>query len=256
MEITTIKLSQIRPDSLQPRKIFQDAQIDDLAESIKKYGLLQPILVKKQDDRYIIIAGERRYRACKKLGLEYVEVIIKDDENAMLISLIENIQRENLTALEEAVAIQNIKDKYKCTHEELSKLLGKTRVYITNKLRILNADEYTKKLLSDNNITEGHARALLGQRDVKKRQELARRILTKGLSVRQVEKSIRDESEKSADKDIQKEELYKDLIDMLEEKLCTKISINSIDSENGSIVIDFYSKEQLEDITDMIIGEM
>lgn len=256
MEITTIKLSQIRPDSLQPRKIFQDAQIDDLAESIKKYGLLQPILVKKQDDRYIIIAGERRYRACKKLGLEYVEVIIKDDENAMLISLIENIQRENLTALEEAVAIQNIKDKYKCTHEELSKLLGKTRVYITNKLRILNADEYTKKLLSDNNITEGHARALLGQRDVKKRQELARKILTKGLSVRQVEKSIRDESKKSSYKDIQKEELYKDLIDMLEEKLCTKISINSIDSENGSIVIDFYSKEQLEDITDMIIGEM
>jgi chromosome partitioning protein spoOJ len=256
MEITTIKLSQIRPDSLQPRKIFQDAQIDDLAESIKKYGLLQPILVKKQDDRYIIIAGERRYRACKKLGLEYVEVIIKDDENAMLISLIENIQRENLTALEEAVAIQNIKDKYKCTHEELSKLLGKTRVYITNKLRILNADEYTKKLLSDNNITEGHARALLGQRDVKKRQELARKILTKGLSVRQVEKSIRDESEKSSYKDIQKEELYKDLIDMLEEKLCTKISINSIDSENGSILIDFYSKEQLEDITDMIIGEM
>lgn len=256
MEITTIKLSQIRPDSLQPRKIFQDAQIDDLAESIKKYGLLQPILVKKQDDRYIIIAGERRYRACKKLGLEYVEVIIKYDENAMLISLIENIQRENLTALEEAVAIQNIKDKYKCTHEELSKLLGKTRVYITNKLRILNADEYTKKLLSDNNITEGHARALLGQRDVKKRQELARKILTKGLSVRQVEKSIRDESEKSSYKDIQKEELYKDLIDMLEEKLCTKISINSIDSENGSIVIDFYSKEQLEDITDMIIGEM
>ena len=256
MEITTIKLSQIRPDSLQPRKIFQDAQIDDLAESIKKYGLLQPILVKKQDDRYIIIAGERRYRACKKLGLEYVEVIIKDDENAMLISLIENIQRENLTALEEAVAIQNIKDKYKCTHEELSKLLGKTRVYITNKLRILNADEYTKKLLSDNNITEGHARALLGQRDVKKRQELARKILTKGLSVRQVEKSIRVESEKSSDKDIQKEELYKDLIDMLEEKLCTKISINSIDSENGSILIDFYSKEQLEDITDMIIGEM
>lgn len=256
MEITTIKLSQIRPDSLQPRKIFQDAQIDDLAESIKKYGLLQPILVKKQDDRYIIIAGERRYRACKKLGLEYVEVIIKDDENAMLISLIENIQRENLTALEEAVAIQNIKDKYKCTHEELSKLLGKTRVYITNKLRILNADEYTKKLLSDNNITEGHARALLGQRDVKKRQELARKILTKGLSVRQVEKSIRDESEKSSYKDIQKEELYKDLIDMLEEKLCTKISINSIESENGSIVIDFYSKEQLEDITDMIIGEM
>ena len=256
MEITTIKLSQIRPDSLQPRKIFQDAQIDDLAESIKKYGLLQPILVKKQDDRYIIIAGERRYRACKKLGLEYVEVIIKDDENAMLISLIENIQREKLTALEEAVAIQNIKDKYKCTHEELSKLLGKTRVYITNKLRILNADEYTKKLLSDNNITEGHARALLGQRDVKKRQKLARKILTKGLSVRQVEKSIRDESEKSSYKDIQKEELYKDLIDMLEEKLCTKISINSIDSENGSIVIDFYSKEQLEDITDMIIGEM
>ena len=256
MEITTIKLSQIRPDSLQPRKICQDAQIDDLAESIKKYGLLQPILVKKQDDRYIIIAGERRYRACKKLGLEYVEVIIKDDENAMLISLIEHIQRENLTALEEAVAIQNIKDKYKCTHEELSKLLGKTRVYITNKLRILNADEYTKKLLSDNNITEGHARALLGQRDVKKRQELARKILTKGWSVRQVEKSIRDESEKSSYKDIQKEELYKDLIDMLEEKLCTKISINSIDSENGSIVIDFYSKEQLEDITDMIIGEM
>ena len=256
MEITTIKLSQIRPDSLQPRKIFQDAQIDDLAESIKKYGLLQPILVKKQDDRYIIIAGERRYRACKKLGLEYVEVIIKDDENAMLISLIESIQRENLTALEEAVAIQNIKDKYKCTHEELSKLLGKTRVYITNKLRILNADEYTKKLLSDNNITEGHARALLGQRDVKKRQELARKVLTNGLSVRQVEKSIRDENEAFQSKESQNDENYEELIELLEEKLCTKISISSEENESGSIVIDFYSKEQLEAIADMIIGQM
>ena len=153
MDITRLKLSEITADSSQPRKIFEDAQIDDLAESIKRYGLLQPILVKKVGEKYVIIAGERRYRACRKLGLEYVEVIIKDDENAMLISLIENIQRENLTALEEAIAIQNIKDKYKCTHEDLSKLLGKTRVYITNKLRILNADDYTKKLLSDNNIT-------------------------------------------------------------------------------------------------------
>ena len=203
----------------------------------------------------MIIAGERRYRACRKLGLEYVEVIIKDDENAMLISLIENIQRENLTALEEAIAIQNIKDKYKCTHEELSKLLGKTRVYITNKLRILNADDYTKKLLSDNNISEGHARALLAQRDVKKRQELARKILSKGLSVRQVEKSIRDENE-AFHKEHHNDENYEELIEMLEEKLCTKISISSEENESGRIVIDFYSKEQLEAIADMIIGEM
>ena len=226
-----------------------------MAESIKRYGPLQPILVKKVGEKYVIIAGERRYRACRKLGLEYVEVIIKDDENAMLISLIENIQRENLTALEEAIAIQNIKDKYKCTHEDLSKLLGKTRVYITNKLRILNADDYTKKLLSDNNISEGHARALLGQRDVKKRQELARKILSKGLSVRQVEKSIRDENEAFQSKESQNEN-YEELIEMLEEKLCTKISINSEENESGRIVIDFYSKEQLEAIADMIIGEM
>ena len=226
-----------------------------MAESIKRYGLLQPILVKKVGDKYMIIAGERRYRACRKLGLEYVEVIIKDDENEMLISLIENIQRENLTALEEAIAIQNIKDKYKCTHEELSKLLGKTRVYITNKLRILNADDYTKKLLSDNNISEGHARALLAQRDVKKRQELARKILSKGLSVRQVEKSIRDENEAFQSNESQNEN-YEELVEMLEEKLCTKISINSEENESGSIVIDFYSKEQLETIVDMIIGEM
>lgn len=256
MDITRLKLSEITADSSQPRKIFEDAQIEDLAESIKRYGLLQPILVKKVGDKYVIIAGERRYRACRKLGLEYVEVIIKDDENAMLISLIENIQRENLTALEEAIAIQNIKDKYKCTHEELSKLLGKTRVYITNKLRILSVDDYTKKLLSDNNISEGHARALLAQRDVKKRQELARKILSKGLSVRQVEKSIRDENEAFQSKEHHNDENYEELIEMLEEKLCTKISISSEENESGNIVIDFYSKEQLEDIVDMIIGEM
>ena len=213
MDITRLKLSEITADSSQPRKIFEDAQIEDLAESIKRYGLLQPILVKKVGDKYVIIAGERRYRACRKLRLEYVEVIIKDDENAMLISLIENIQRENLTALEEAIAIQNIKDKYKCTHEELSKLLGKTRVYITNKLRILNADDYTKKLLSDKN-------------------------------------------EAFQSKEHHNDENYEELIEMLEEKLCTKISISSEENESGSIVIDFYSKEQLEAIADIIIGEM
>lgn len=246
MEIVKIQISKLIVDENQPRKIFDEEQIKNLSKSIKKYGLLQPVLVRQIGEKYQIIAGERRYRACKMANIEYVDAIIKKDENVSEIALIENIQRENLSPLEEANAILRLKNERGYTHEELSKILGKTRVYITNKLRILGTDDYTKKLLEQGDISEGHARALLGEKDVLKRQQLAKKILSEGLSVRAVEKSVKNTSIGNNDDD------FEDAIHMLEEKLGTKVSIVS-DNKSGSIIIDYYSYEQLQYIIKNII---
>ena len=249
MEIQKLNINLIRQDENQPRKIFDKAQIEDLAKSIKKFGLLQPILVKKIDNYYQIVAGERRYRACKILNLEYVDVIVKDYENIAEIALIENIQRENLTPLEEAEAILSLKNAKNYTHEELSEILGKTRVYITNKLRILTADDTTKKMLKDNKISEGHARALLAEKDIEKRKKLAQKIISSGLSVRDVEKAVKSKKNKKNDAFDEDEQI----IEMLEEKLSTKVDIKRQSEEKGSINIEFYSYEQLRDIIENIL---
>lgn len=251
MEIEKININDIIQDKEQPRKIFDEEQIEALASSIEKFGLLQPILVKKIGDKYQIIAGERRYRACKKLGLINIDVIVKNDENTAEIALIENIQRENLSPIEEASAILSLKEKKNYTHEELSRILGKTRVYITNKLRILGIDEDTKDLLEEGKISEGHARALLGEKDIEQRVKLAQKILKNGLSVRDIEKEVK-KSKKLKDKVNEEDE---QIIDLLEERLSTKIEIKRQDNQKGSISIDFYSYEQLRDIVEYILGE-
>lgn len=251
MEIEKININDIIQDKEQPRKIFDEDQIEALASSIEKFGLLQPILVKKIGDKYQIIAGERRYRACKKLDLINIDVIVKNDENTAEIALIENIQRENLSPIEEASAILSLKEKKNYTHEELSRILGKTRVYITNKLRILGIDEDTKDLLEEGKISEGHARALLGEKDIEQRVKLAQKILKNGLSVRDIEKEVK-KSKKLKDKANEEDE---QIIDLLEERLSTKIEIKRQDNQKGSISIDFYSYEQLRDIVEYILGE-
>lgn len=251
MEIEKININDIIQDKEQPRKIFDEEQIEALASSIEKFGLLQPILVKKIGDKYQIIAGERRYRACKKLDLINIDVIVKNDENTAEIALIENIQRENLSPIEEASAILSLKEKKNYTHEELSRILGKTRVYITNKLRILGIDEDTKDLLEEGKISEGHARALLGEKDIEQRVKLAQKILKNGLSVRDIEKEVK-KSKKLKDKVNEEDE---QIIDLLEERLSTKIEIKRQDNQKGSISIDFYSYEQLRDIVEYILGE-
>lgn len=251
MEIEKININDIIQDKEQPRKIFDEEQIEALASSIEKFGLLQPILVKKIGDKYQIIAGERRYRACKKLDLINIDVIVKNDENTAEIALIENIQRENLSPIEEASAILSLKEKKDYTHEELSRILGKTRVYITNKLRILGIDEDTKDLLEEGKISEGHARALLGEKDIEQRVKLAQKILKNGLSVRDIEKEVK-KSKKLKDKVNEEDE---QIIDLLEERLSTKIEIKRQDNQKGSISIDFYSYEQLRDIVEYILGE-
>lgn len=251
MNIEKIDINLIVRDESQPRKIFDDNQIKELAYSIQKYGLLQPILVKKVDNKYKIIAGERRYRALKLLKSKTVDAIIKNDENISEIALIENIQRENLSPLEEANAILKLKNSNNYTHEELSRLLGKTRVYITNKLRMLLADEDTKKLLKDDKISEGHARALLGEKDINERKKIAQKILNLGLSVRDTEKAVKNSKNKKYKINSEDEEIR----EMLEEKLSTKVEIKRQNMEKGSISIQFYSYEQLRYIIDEILGE-
>ena len=251
MKIEKININDIIQDKEQPRRIFDEEQIDALASSIEKFGLLQPILVKKIGDKYQIIAGERRYRACKKLDLINIDVIVKNNENVAEIALIENIQRENLSPIEEANAILSLKEKKNYTHEELSRILGKTRVYITNKLRILGIDEDTKDLLEEGKISEGHARALLGEKDIEQRVKLAQKILKNGLSVRDIEKEVK-KSKKLKNKINEEDE---QIIDLLEERLSTKIEIKRQDKGKGSISIDFYSYEQLRDIVEYILGE-
>ena len=240
MEIIKVELSKLIIDENQPRKIFDEEQIKNLSLSIKKYGLLQPILVRQLEDKYKIIAGERRYRACKLANIKYVDVRIKENEN---------IQRENLTPLEEANAILKLKNENNYTHEELSKILGKTRVYITNKLRILGIDDFTKKLLEHGDISEGHARALLAEKDISKRQKLAKKILSEGLSVRAVEKSVKKSDIISKDED------FDELIQMLEEKLGTKVSIQN-NNQSGNIIIEYYSLDQLQDIVGNMIDNV
>jgi chromosome partitioning protein spoOJ len=249
MEIIKVELSKLIIDENQPRKIFDEEQIKNLSLSIKKYGLLQPILVRQLEDKYKIIAGERRYRACKLANIKYVDVIIKENENITQIALIENIQRENLTPLEEANAILKLKNENNYTHEELSKILGKTRVYITNKLRILGIDDFTKSLLERGDISEGHARALLAEKDISKRQKLAKKILSEGLSVRAVEKSVKKSDIISKDED------FDELIQMLEEKLGTKVSIQN-NNQSGNIIIEYYSLDQLQDIVSNMIDNV
>lgn len=247
MNIEKIDINLIIADKSQPRKIFDEKQIDELAISIQNFGLLQPILVQKTDAYYKIIAGERRYRACKKLGFKNIDVIVKNDDNTAEIALIENIQREDLSSIEEAKAILLLKEQKGYTHEEVSKILGKTRTYITNKLRLLGADKQTKKLLEDGRISEGHAKALLGEKNIQKRISIAKKILQDKLSVRDTEREVKkSQNSKQTEED-------EEIINLLEEKLCTKVEIKRQKNEKGSINIEFYSYEQLKDIVENIV---
>lgn len=244
MDIVNVKIKDIKPDTNQPRKYFDEEKLKDLAKSIKKHGILSPVILQKTGQNYILIAGERRYRACKMLELDSIPAVIKQDGNCRIISLIENIQRENLTALEEAEAIYEIKTRNGYTQDETAKLIGKTRSYVANKLRLLSLDENTKNRLKDGKITEGHARTLLAEKDEAKREVLIDKILSGNLSVRATEK-------KAYKKDTQE---MSELQDYLEDRLCTKVDI--VPKKNGgTITIEYYSQDELKNIVEKISGE-
>lgn len=259
-DVVVLKTSQIEPNKDQPRKSFDNEKIDELAASIKQYGIIQPIIVSKKDDYYQIIAGERRWRAAKKAGLKEVPVVIKEytEREIAEISLIENIQREDLNPIEEALSYKQLIDDYKLTQEELSQRVSKSRTVITNAMRLLKLDKEVQQMLVDKEISSGHARALLGIENQAAQLKLAKEIVEKSLSVRQTEDMVKLlNEEKPSPKKKEKEVdnmgfLYRDLEKKMTDALGTKVKINRKDKDKGKVEISYFSEDELDRIYGII----
>ncbi len=250
-EIVELDLNELRPNPYQPRKKFDEEALKELAESIKEHGVFQPIIVKKSIKGYEIVAGERRYRASKMLGLEKIPAIIKDftDDEMMQISLLENLQRENLTSIEEAKAYKAIIDASNLTQEELAKKVGKSRSYITNILGLLTLPNSIQNLILDNKISMGHARTLSKIEDEDKIKELANKVISDNLSVRELEDLVKDDKVEKRVKIVRStpSNEYKDVERKLKEKLGSDVKVS-----NNKITIKFSSVQDLNRILDII----
>ena len=259
--ILMLKLDLVQPNKEQPRKTFDEEKINELAESIKNYGLLQPLLVQKNDSFYEIIAGERRWRAAKAAGLKEVPAVLKEysKQEAMEISLIENVQRADLNPIEEALGYRQLIDEFGLTQEEIAVRVAKSRTAITNTMRLLKLDEQIQNMLVQGVITSGHARALLSLEDTQMQLKAAKEILDKKLSVRETERLVkRLQKEASGEKKEEKKKdetlalIYQDLEDRMKSVMGTKVSIHNKDKNKGRIEIEYYSEAELERIVEMI----
>lgn len=254
--VKTIPINLIKPNEEQPRKNFDMEKILQLAQSIKEHGIIQPLVLKKIDDTYIIIAGERRWRAAKSAGLEDVPAVIMDlsDKNLLEISLIENIQREDLNPIEEAVAYKKLLDDFKITQEELGNRIGKSRTVITNCIRLLNLDKRVQSYLIDGVISEGHARILLTIQDKEIQYITAQKIIDEQLSVRETEKLIKNLSNTNHKKkeNIKNDNVYiNDIKSRLEGFFGTKVLLKD-NNNKGKIEIEYYSNEDLQRILEIL----
>ena len=253
---TVLKISQIEPNKKQPRKQFDQDALNELAQSIKQYGIIQPIVVTKRDDYYEIIAGERRWRAAKKAGLKEVPVVIKEytEKEIAEISLIENIQREDLNPVEEAKAYKQLIDEYNLTQEELAERVSKSRTAITNTLRLLKLHSKIQTMLVKGTITAGHARALLGLEDQDMQLVVAEKVVNETLSVRQTEDLVRACNTPKPEKKtpIRNNAVYKDLEKRMTEAVGSKVRIKQTEQGKGKVEISYFSEEQLDQIFTMI----
>lgn len=256
---TLVNITKVEPNREQPRKNFDEDALLELSESIKQYGLLQPILVQDRKDYYEIIAGERRWRAAKLAGLKQVPVIIKNltDQEIVEISLIENIQRENLNPIEEAQAYKRLLNEFHLKQDEVAERVSKSRTAVTNSMRLLKLSDDVQRMVIDEMITTGHARALLGVEDPAEQYNLAQRIFDEKLSVREVEKIVKNmgkpvkpKKEKVVDKSMQV--IYEDISEKLKTQLGTKVNIVPKEDGSGKIEIEFYSHDELDRILDLM----
>lgn len=258
-KIAQIPLEQIRVNKNQPRQVFDETKLAELAESIKEHGVVQPILLKKNEDQsYEIVAGERRWRASKLAGLKLIPAIIKDLSTKEIseIALIENIQRENLNPIEEAVAYNTLMEEYGLTQDELSRRVGKSRSFIANTVRLLNLSETIKMMLSRGELTAGHARAFMALSKDKDREELARMTVEKGFSVRQVEQLVKDMQKPKATPKKSKpvvQPILSELEEQLRERFSTKVSIKQ-NKNKGVIELEYYGDEELQRLLDSLLG--
>jgi len=254
-----ISMNKIKCDEEQPRKLFDSEKIAELAESIKTHGIIQPLILRKHlEDQYIIVAGERRWRAAKMAGLKEVPAIIMElsDRDILEISLIENIQRQDLNPIEEALAYRKLLNDFKITQEELSKRIGKSRVAIANTMRLTNLDDRVQQYIIESIITEGHGRVLLSVSDKQKQYELAQQVIDEKLSVRELERLIKrfnedEEKEKIVWSSDDLNPYYKEIRNQLQNYFGTKVNVSN-KKNKGKIEIEYYSEEDLQRILDII----
>ena len=250
--IRDIDIDLITPNPNQPRKAFEQEKLDELTESIKKYGVIQPIIVRKEGDFFSIIAGERRWRACKNANIKTIPCIVRDIENrnASEIALIENIQREDLNPIDEANAYEFIMERYGVTQEQVSNIVGKSRVYVTNIIRLNNLDDYVKDKIVKNLITAGHGRAMLSLE--KERQKSVTDIIVRNnLSVRDVEKLVRTSKKPRRKEKPEKDKYISYLEEMLTDRFSSKVNIRK-NKNRGKIEIEYTSSEDLNRILDLL----
>lgn len=253
-----LKINQVEPNRDQPRKEFDEDALLELADSIKQFGILQPLLVQKKKDYYEIIAGERRWRAAKLAGLKEVPVLIKSytDQEIVEISLIENIQRENLNPIEEAMAFKRLLEEFHLKQDEVAERVSKSRTAVTNSMRLLKLSDKVKQMIIDDMISTGHARALLAIEDEEQQYLLATKIFDEKLSVRETEKLVK--SLKNPKKEVKKitpehQFIYNDIAEKMKSIMGTKVNINAKANGKGKIEIEYYSEEELERIYDLMM---
>lgn len=253
-----IKINQVEPNREQPRKKFDEKALQELADSISQFGILQPLIVQEKTDYYEIIAGERRWRAAKLAGLKEVPVIIRtmSDQEIVEISLIENIQRENLNPIEEAMAYKRLLNEFQLTQEEIAQRVAKSRTAVTNSMRLLKLDERVQQMVVDELLSTGHARALLAIEDAELQFQAANKVYNEKLSVREVEKLVKNigkEKPAKKEKNLQQDAVFQDLEEKMKVSLGTKVSINRKDDKKGKIEIEYYSMEELERLMDILL---
>lgn len=263
-EVDTIDINKIEPNNNQPRKNFNEDKIHELAESIKQHGLIEPLIVQKgKKGFYTIIAGERRWRAAREAGVKEIPVVVKDysDQQVMEIALIENIQREDLNAIEEAEAYDRLIRDFNLRQDEVAERVSKSRVAITNSLRLLKLDERVREMIIEDKIKSGHARALLGVSDGDEQYKLAVMIFDNSMSVRETEKMVKKylaDKKKPVkevrEKDTQTELIYKDYEEKLKSVIGTKVNINNKGKGKGKIEIEYFSADEFDRIMTMMMA--
>ncbi len=256
---TLVKITMVEPNREQPRKNFDEDALQELADSIKQFGLLQPILVQPRGDYYEIVAGERRWRAAKLAGLKEVPVIIRNltEQEILEIALIENIQRENLNPIEEAQAYKKLLTEFNLKQDEVAERVSKSRAAVTNSMRLLKLSEEVQQMVISDMISTGHARALLAIEDPDEQYALAQRIFDEKLSVRDIEKIVKSigkpqKEKKEKEKNESLEAVYQNIQENLKQRLNTKVEVNGKGDGTGKIEIEFYSHDDLERILDIL----
>ena len=258
-QVQIVKLTKVEPSREQPRKQFDADALQELAESIKQFGVLQPLLVQKKEDFYEIIAGERRWRASKLAGLKEVPVIVKEftEQEAVEISLIENIQREDLNPIEEAMAYKRLMEEFHLKQDAIAERVSKSRTAVTNSMRLLKLDDRVQQMLIDEMISTGHARALLALESKDAQAEAAVKVFDEKLSVRETERLVKEllnpvQKKEEKPKNQAEELVYKNLEEKIKQIIGSKVAINRRTDNKGKIEIEYYSQEELERIVELL----